>query len=150
MADDKDYVHVEGKDASPKRTPVAITEASEDEDDADSTPTPAPAQAKKETPAEARARAKRGDEDKKDDGFASMKGYVDLFGILMLLCGVALPFLMGDGTNGPPTLAVVDLDHSFYKTVLFPEKTDWDQGGPNGEAVSWVNSPSSFPAFFAL
>ena len=33
---------------------------------------------------------------------------------------------------------MVALDQSFYKTVLYPEKTIWDHNGPNDKNVSWA------------
>jgi thiol-disulfide isomerase/thioredoxin len=64
--------------------------------------------------------------------------YADLIGLSVVMVGLLLPALLGDGSDGPPKLGVVQLDQSFYKTVLYPEKTHWDQGGPNGPGVSWA------------
>lgn len=66
--------------------------------------------------------------------------YADLIGLSVVMLGLLVPVWMGDGRDQPPKLKVVELDQSFYKTILYPEKTVWDQGGPNGPDVSWVTN----------
>jgi hypothetical protein len=85
-------------------------EASSSEDDEDE---PEPL-----TPAQKRAAAldmeKREEEAKSS---MNMRRYVDIFGIMFLMVGMAWPIIFGDGRDKPPKLGVVELDQSFYKTV---------------------------------
>jgi|AntAceMinimDraft_5_1070358.scaffolds.fasta_scaffold240676_1 hypothetical protein len=70
------------------------------------------------TPAQKRAAAlamAKREEEAASSG--NMRRYIDLFGILFVLAGIAWPLIMGDGRNKPPKLGVVELDQSFYKTV---------------------------------
>jgi len=70
------------------------------------------------TPAQKRAAAlamEKCEEDAKSS--MSMRRYVDIFGIMFLIVGMAWPIIFGDGRDKPPKLGVVELDQSFYKTV---------------------------------
>ena len=70
------------------------------------------------TPAQKRAAAlamEKREEDAKSS--MNMRRYVDIFGIMFLMVGMAWPIIFGDGRDKPPKLGVVELDQSFYKTV---------------------------------
>jgi len=71
-------------------------------------------------------------------GGLSWMRYLDVIGVLMIGVAMLGPHIMGDGSNKPPVLDVVELDQSFYKTVLYPDKPDWDKYGPNDQNVSWA------------
>ena len=64
------------------------------------------------------------------------KRYIDLIGMMILSLGMLVPMLYGD-KHGEPKLDVVALDDSFYKTVLYADKS-WDLGAHNHENVSWA------------
>jgi hypothetical protein len=51
-------------------------------------------------------------QDAKNDSISvshSLRKYIDLIGIVMLMIGVTIPLMFGDGSDRPPTLDVVEL-----------------------------------------
>jgi thiol-disulfide isomerase/thioredoxin len=64
------------------------------------------------------------------------KKYIDLIGMMILSLGMIVPILIGE-RRGEPKLAVIALDDSFYKTVLYAERS-WDLGAHNDPNVTWA------------